>query len=48
MAMLASKRRLARAMLMAVSTLSPVRTHTLIPAEISDAMASGTPSCERR
>mmetsp|Transcript_7012 Transcript_7012/g.17725 ORF Transcript_7012/g.17725 Transcript_7012/m.17725 type:complete len:470 (-) Transcript_7012:1003-2412(-) len=32
-------------MLMAVSILSPVRTHTFTPACSSDAMASGTPSC---
>ena len=36
-----------KAMLMAVSCLSPVRTHTTIPASRSRAMASGTPSCSR-
>uniref|UniRef100_A0A2P2MG51 Uncharacterized protein MANES_10G072200 n=1 Tax=Rhizophora mucronata TaxID=61149 RepID=A0A2P2MG51_RHIMU len=30
---------------MAVSCLSPVKTHTLIPAILRDSMASGTPSC---
>ena len=34
-------------MLMAVSTLSPVSTHSLIPASASKAIVSGTPSCKR-
>lgn len=32
---------------MAVSSLSPVATQTLIPARFKSAMASGTPSCKR-
>ena len=35
------------AMLMAVSCLSPVSTHTTMPASRSLAITSGTPSCNR-
>ena len=34
-------------MLMAVSCLSPVNTHTFMPASFKLSMASGTPSCRR-
>mmetsp|Transcript_590 Transcript_590/g.1598 ORF Transcript_590/g.1598 Transcript_590/m.1598 type:complete len:341 (-) Transcript_590:711-1733(-) len=40
-------RRAAVAMLMAVSILSPVSIHTLIPAARNAPMASGTPGCSR-
>mmetsp|Transcript_6534 Transcript_6534/g.12569 ORF Transcript_6534/g.12569 Transcript_6534/m.12569 type:complete len:233 (+) Transcript_6534:1692-2390(+) len=39
------RRRQATAMLMAVSTLSPVRTQILMPALARSAMQAGTPSC---
>lgn len=37
----------AKAILIAVSCLSPVRTHTLIPASCRASMVSGTSSCRR-
>ncbi|ANB12539.1 hypothetical protein AWJ20_795 [Sugiyamaella lignohabitans] len=40
-----SRRLHEKPMLIAVSTLSPVRTQSLIPASLRRAMDSGTPSC---